>query len=133
MGVETVCASSIRAYTLLEYEYYIQQLGSINEKIRGYLDEVGPERWSRFHMPSNQYSTMTSKIVESVNAVTKSAKNYHILALLESLRQILQPWFCRHKEDAQGTFTTLSIKYEKKMREMSTDMRNLRVNLITVT
>ncbi|XP_022870057.1 uncharacterized protein LOC111389366 [Olea europaea var. sylvestris] len=90
--------AAVRAYTLLEYEYYIQQLGSINEKIRGYLDEVGLERWSRFHMPSNRYSTMTSNIVESVNAVTK------------------------HKEDAQGTFTTLSIKYEKKMREMSTDI-----------
>ncbi|XP_022849883.1 uncharacterized protein LOC111371973 [Olea europaea var. sylvestris] len=93
-------------------------------------DEVGPEIWSRFHMPSNRYSTMTSNIVESVNAVTKSAKDYPILALLESLRQILQSWFCRHKEDAQGTFTTLSIKYEKKMREMSTDMRNLRVSPI---
>ncbi|XP_022891856.1 uncharacterized protein LOC111406707 [Olea europaea var. sylvestris] len=98
----------------------------IREHVRGY-DEVGPERWSHFHMPSNRYSTMTSNIVESVNAVTKSAKNYPILALLESLRQILQSWFCRHKEDAQGTFTTLSSKYEKKMREMSTNMRNLRV------
>ncbi|XP_022843192.1 protein FAR1-RELATED SEQUENCE 5-like [Olea europaea var. sylvestris] len=140
--------AAVRTYTLLEYEYYMQQLGSINQKIRGYLvlyymlsyddihintfnmDKVGPERWSRIHMPSNRYSTMTSNIVESINAVTKSAKNYPILALLESLRQILQSWFCRHKEDAQGTFTTLSIKYEKKMREMSTDIRNLRVSPI---
>ncbi|XP_022875814.1 uncharacterized protein LOC111394295 [Olea europaea var. sylvestris] len=123
-------SAAVRAYTLLEYEYYMQQLDSINEKIRGYLDEVGLERWSRFHMSSNWYSTMTSNIVESVNAVTKSAKNYPIIALLESLRQILQSWFCRHKEDVQGTFTTLSSKYEKKMREMSTDMRNLRVSPI---
>ncbi|XP_022869100.1 uncharacterized protein LOC111388577 [Olea europaea var. sylvestris] len=116
--------AAVHAYTLLEYEYYMQQLDSINQKIRGYLvlyymlsyddihintfnmDEVGPERWSRFHMPSNRYSTMTSNIVELVNAVTK------------------------HKEDAQGTLTTLSIKYEKKIREMSTDMRNLWVSPI---
>ncbi|XP_022851992.1 uncharacterized protein LOC111373654 [Olea europaea var. sylvestris] len=122
--------TTVRAYTLLEYEYYIQQLGSINDKIRDYLDEVGPERWSLFHMPSNRYSTMTSNIVESVNAITNSAKNYSIIALLESLRQIMQSWFYRHKEDAQGTFTTLSSKYEKKMKEMSTDMRNLRVSPI---
>ncbi|XP_022875690.1 uncharacterized protein LOC111394152 [Olea europaea var. sylvestris] len=79
-------------------------------------DKVGHERWSRFHMPSNRYSTMTSNIVESVNVVTKSAKNYPIIVL--------------HNEDTQGTFTTLSSKYEKKMREMSTDMRNLRVSPI---
>ncbi|XP_022861745.1 uncharacterized protein LOC111382105 [Olea europaea var. sylvestris] len=86
--------AAVRAYTLLKYEYYMQQLGSINEKIRGYLDEVGPERWSRFHMPSNRYFTITSNIVDSVNTVAK------------------------HKEYTKGTFTTLLSKYKKKMREM---------------
>ncbi|XP_022891984.1 uncharacterized protein LOC111406847 [Olea europaea var. sylvestris] len=95
--------SAVRAYTLSEYEYNMQQLDAINGNIRDYLD------------------------VESVNAVTKSAKNYPIVALLESLRQTIQSWFCRHRESAQITFTTLSSKYEKQMREMSTDIRNLRV------
>ncbi|XP_022880790.1 uncharacterized protein LOC111398068 [Olea europaea var. sylvestris] len=118
--------STIRACTLLEYEY-MQQLDAIDGKIRGYLDGVGPAKCSQFHMPTNRYSTMTSNIVESVNAATKSAKNYPIVALLESLRQTIQSWFCRHRETAQATFTTLSRKYEKQMREMSTNMRNLRV------
>ncbi|XP_022847669.1 uncharacterized protein LOC111370215 [Olea europaea var. sylvestris] len=117
---------AVRAYTLSEYEYNMQQLDTINGKIRGYLDSVGPSKWSRFHMPTNRYSTMTSNIVESINAVTESVKNYPIVALLESLRQTIQSWFCRHRESAQATFTTLSSKYEKQMREMSTDMRNLR-------
>ncbi|XP_022867359.1 uncharacterized protein LOC111387075 [Olea europaea var. sylvestris] len=78
--------SVVCAYTLSEYEYNMQQLDAINGKIRGYLDGVGPAKWSRFHMPTNRYSTMTSNIVESVNAVTKSVKNYPIVALLESLR-----------------------------------------------
>ncbi|XP_022850642.1 uncharacterized protein LOC111372526 [Olea europaea var. sylvestris] len=33
-----------------------------------YLDDVGPEKWSRYHMPTNGYSIMTSNIVESINA-----------------------------------------------------------------
>ncbi|XP_022883415.1 uncharacterized protein LOC111400221 [Olea europaea var. sylvestris] len=119
--------SADRAYTLSEYEYNMQQLDAINGKIRDYLDSVGPAKWSRFHRPTNRYSTMTSNIVESINAVTKSSKNYPIIALLESLRQTIQSWFYRHRETAQATFTTLSSKYEKQMREMSTDMRNLRV------
>ncbi|XP_022883345.1 uncharacterized protein LOC111400140 [Olea europaea var. sylvestris] len=72
--------SAVRAYTLSEYDYNIQQLDTINGKIKSYLDGVGPAKWSRFHMPTNRYSTMTSNIVESVNAVTKSAKNYPIVA-----------------------------------------------------
>ncbi|XP_022851144.1 uncharacterized protein LOC111372945 [Olea europaea var. sylvestris] len=63
--------SAIRAYTLEEFEYNMQQLDAMNDKIRDYLDEVGPEKWSRIHMPANRYSTITSNIVESVNAVTK--------------------------------------------------------------
>ncbi|XP_022883660.1 uncharacterized protein LOC111400478 [Olea europaea var. sylvestris] len=122
--------SVVHAYTLSEYKYNMQQLDAINGKIRGYLDGVGPTKWSRFHMPTNRCSTMTSNIVESVNAVTKSVKNYSIVALLELLQQTIQSWFCRHREIVQATFTTLSNKYEKQMREMSTDMRNLRVTRI---
>ncbi|XP_022865557.1 uncharacterized protein LOC111385405 [Olea europaea var. sylvestris] len=58
----------------------MQHLNAINGKIRGYLDGVGLAKWSRFHMPTNRYSTMTSNIVESVNVITKSAKNYPIVA-----------------------------------------------------
>ncbi|XP_022867469.1 uncharacterized protein LOC111387164, partial [Olea europaea var. sylvestris] len=106
----------------------MQQLDSINEDIRGYLLDVGYEKWSRLHMPTNRYSTLTSNIVESVNAVTKVAKNYPIEAFLESLRQIVQSWFCKNRDDAHGTFTKLATKYEKLLREMSNDVRNLKVS-----
>ncbi|XP_022843239.1 uncharacterized protein LOC111366774 [Olea europaea var. sylvestris] len=39
----------------------------MNQKISANLAEVGPEKWSRTHVP-----TMTSNIVESVNVVTKT-------------------------------------------------------------
>ncbi|XP_022893122.1 uncharacterized protein LOC111407708 [Olea europaea var. sylvestris] len=58
---------------------------AFNSAIRAYTLNVGYEKWSRLHMPTNRYSTMTSNIVESVNAVAKVAKNYPIRALLESL------------------------------------------------
>ncbi|XP_022861868.1 uncharacterized protein LOC111382194 [Olea europaea var. sylvestris] len=38
--------SAVRAYTLEEFEYNMQQLDAMNDKIRDYLDEVGPEKWS---------------------------------------------------------------------------------------
>ncbi|XP_022867493.1 uncharacterized protein LOC111387186 [Olea europaea var. sylvestris] len=71
---------------------------------------------------------MTSNIVKSVNAVTKAAKSYPIIALLDSLQQTIQSWFCKNKDMAYGTFTKLSTKYEKIMREMSTSLRNMRVS-----
>lgn len=78
-------------------------------------------------MLANTYSTMTSNIIESVNAVTKVAKNYLTVSLLESLRKTVQSWFCKHRDDAHGTFTKLSSKYENEMRKISVELRHLRV------
>ncbi|XP_022899350.1 uncharacterized protein LOC111412654 [Olea europaea var. sylvestris] len=118
--------SAVRVYTVDEFEYQMQQLDSVNEDIRGYLLDVGYEKWSRLHMPTNRYSTLTSNIVESINAVTKAAKNYPIEALLESLRQTVQSWFCKNRDGVHGTFTKFATKYEKLLREMSNDVRNLK-------
>ncbi|XP_022859407.1 uncharacterized protein LOC111380153 [Olea europaea var. sylvestris] len=117
--------SAIRAYTLEEFEYNMQQPDAMNDKIRDYLDEVSPEKWSRIHMPANRYSTMISNIV---NAVTKATKNYPIVFLLESLRQIVQNWFYKRRDEARGTFTMLTSKFENVMRRISSELRNLRVS-----
>ncbi|XP_022895484.1 uncharacterized protein LOC111409704 [Olea europaea var. sylvestris] len=81
--------SAVCAYTLEEYDYNMSLLATMNENIISYLivlqADVGTEKWSRIHMPTN-----------------------------------------RHKDDEHGTFTKLSSKYEKEIRKMSMDLRNLR-------
>ncbi|XP_022887866.1 uncharacterized protein LOC111403546 [Olea europaea var. sylvestris] len=121
--------SVVRAYTLEEYDYNMSLLTMMNEKIISYLADVGPEKWSRIHMATYRYSTMTSNIVESVNTVTKAANNYPIVSLLVSLRQTIQSWFCKHRDYVHGTFTKLSNKYKKEIRKMSMDLRNLRLSV----
>ncbi|XP_022883547.1 uncharacterized protein LOC111400366 [Olea europaea var. sylvestris] len=111
----------------------MRQLDSINSKITAYLAEVNPDKWSRFHMPTNWYSIMTSNIVESMNAVTKAAKNFPVVALLDSLRQTIQFWFCKHRDTACGTFTKLSSNYEKILRDMSYDLRNFTIMFVSPT
>lgn len=37
--------------------------------------DIGCEKWSRLHVSTNSYFTMTSNKVESMNTVTKVAKN----------------------------------------------------------
>ncbi|XP_022889448.1 uncharacterized protein LOC111404956 [Olea europaea var. sylvestris] len=125
--------SDVRAYTLAKFEYNMRQLDSINPKITAYLAKVNPEKWSRFHMPANRYSIMTLNIVESVNTVTKVAKNFPVVALLDSLRQTIQSWFCKHRDSASDTFTKLSGNNEKILRDMSYDLRNFTVSLTNQT
>ncbi|XP_022845235.1 uncharacterized protein LOC111368218 [Olea europaea var. sylvestris] len=111
----------------------MRQLDSINPKITACLAEVNLEKWSRFHMPTNRYYIMTSNIVESVNGVTKTAKNFPVVALLDSLRQTIQSWFCKHRDSVSGTFTKLSGNYEKILRDMSYDLRNFTIMFVSPT
>ncbi|XP_022883446.1 uncharacterized protein LOC111400258 [Olea europaea var. sylvestris] len=46
--------STVRAYTLEEYDYNISLPTTMNEKIISYLAHFGPEKWSRIHMPTNR-------------------------------------------------------------------------------
>ncbi|XP_022883481.1 uncharacterized protein LOC111400297 [Olea europaea var. sylvestris] len=71
---------------------------------------------------------MASNIVGFVNAITKVAKNYNIVALLDSLKQTIQSLFYKKMDTTNDTFTNLSTKYEKLMREMSIVLKNMRVS-----
>ncbi|XP_022855517.1 uncharacterized protein LOC111376762 [Olea europaea var. sylvestris] len=83
---------------------------------------------SDFEYNKQQLDTINKKI-----RVTKVVKNYPIIALLDSLQQTIQSWFFKNKDTTYDTFTKLSTKYEKMMREMSTSLRNTRMTIIFVT
>ncbi|XP_022859076.1 uncharacterized protein LOC111379868 [Olea europaea var. sylvestris] len=42
--------SAVRTYTLEEFEYYMRQLDTMNQKISAYLADVRPEKWSQIHI-----------------------------------------------------------------------------------
>lgn len=82
-------------------------------------------------MTNNRFSVMTSNIVESVKAITKSAKTFPIEYLLEFLRCILQNWFCKNRDDAHKTSTNLASKYECMLQERSSKSAKIKVTTQT--
>lgn len=67
-------------------------------------------------MSKNRFTAMTSNIVESVNAVIKPFTGCPIDYLFESLKHMLQGWFCKNQSLACATFTRLAGKQENLLR-----------------
>nr|XP_009781152.1 PREDICTED: uncharacterized protein LOC104230110 [Nicotiana sylvestris] len=74
---------------------------------------------------------MTSNITESLNAVTKEARELPIFDLLEYMRTLLERWTKEKLLKAKGTFTYLGYKFNKELDDNNTLSQKLRVRAST--
>ncbi|KAM6580961.1 hypothetical protein CsatA_004735 [Cannabis sativa] len=107
--------AAARAYTERKFEYHMSELDCLDIRVRPYLQQVGYQKWSRYHCKNNRYSTMTSNIAESLNAANLAARELPITTLMESLRALIQQWTYTNRKKAQKTTTFLTPTAEKKL------------------
>nr|XP_009765103.1 PREDICTED: uncharacterized protein LOC104216691 [Nicotiana sylvestris] len=74
---------------------------------------------------------MTSNIAESLNAVTKDARELAIFDFLEYMRTLLERWTNEKLLKAKGTFTFLGSKFNKELENNRTLSQKLRVGAST--
>ncbi|XP_050939319.1 uncharacterized protein LOC127148929 [Cucumis melo] len=86
-----------RAYTPLEFEYYMRQLDHLSPSIRCELEGVGRHRWARAFFRRKRYSVITTNISESMNSTLKEARELPVIGLLESIRSLVKKWFYEHR------------------------------------
>ncbi|XP_019228001.1 PREDICTED: uncharacterized protein LOC109209228 [Nicotiana attenuata] len=116
-----------RSYTLAEFNERMSKIEEINTRVKAYLYDIGYHRWSRVHDTVNRTCTMTSNIAESLNTVTKDARELPVVELLEYMRTLLERWTNEKLLNANGTFTYLGKKYNKELEENGTLSQKMRV------
>ncbi|XP_019253840.1 PREDICTED: uncharacterized protein LOC109232527 [Nicotiana attenuata] len=72
---------------------------------------------------------MTSNIAESLNAVTKDARELPVVELLEYMRTLLESWNNEKLSKAKGTFTYLGKHYNKELEDNMTLSQKMRFQL----
>ncbi|XP_075112098.1 protein FAR1-RELATED SEQUENCE 5-like [Nicotiana tabacum] len=107
--------ATARSYTLDEFNERMSKIEEIYPRVKAYLYDIGYHRWSRVHATVNRTWTMTSNIAESLNAVTKYARELPIVELLEYMRTLLEHWTKEKLLKAKGTFTYLGFKFNKEL------------------
>ncbi|XP_075088175.1 uncharacterized protein LOC107790613 [Nicotiana tabacum] len=84
--------ATTRSYTLDEFNERMSKIEENDPRVKAYLYDIGYHRWSRVHATVNRTWTMTSNIAESLNVVTKYARELLIVELLEYMMTILERW-----------------------------------------
>ncbi|XP_070035061.1 uncharacterized protein [Nicotiana tomentosiformis] len=78
-----------RSYMLDEFNERISKIEEIDTRVKAYLYDIGYHRWSRLHDTVNRTWTMTSNIVESLNAVTKDARELLVRASTDYIHTVI--------------------------------------------
>ncbi|XP_019238615.1 PREDICTED: uncharacterized protein LOC109218699 [Nicotiana attenuata] len=84
--------TTARSYILDEFNERMLKIEKVDPRVKSYLYDIGYHTWSRVHATVNRTFTMTSNIAESLNAVTKEARELPIYDLLEYMRTLLERW-----------------------------------------
>ncbi|XP_009620102.1 uncharacterized protein [Nicotiana tomentosiformis] len=93
----------------------MSKIEEIDTHVKAYLYDIGYHKWSRVHATVNRTWTMTSNIAESLNAVTKDARELPVVQLLEYMRTLLKRWTNEKLLNAKGTFTYLEKKIQQRV------------------
>ncbi|XP_019256384.1 PREDICTED: uncharacterized protein LOC109234780 [Nicotiana attenuata] len=101
----------------------MSKIEEIDTRVKAYLYDIGYHRWSTV----NRTWTMTSNIAESLNAVTKDARELPIVELLEYMRTLLECWTNEKLLKAKVTFTYLGFKFNKELEDNRTLSQKLKV------
>ncbi|XP_009785229.2 uncharacterized protein [Nicotiana sylvestris] len=123
--------ATARSYTLDEFNERMSKIEEFDPRVLAYLYNIGYHRWSRVHATVNRTWTMTSNIAESLNVVTKDARELPIVELLEYMRTLLKRWTNEKLLKANGTFTYLGIKFNKELDDNRTLSHKLKVRTST--
>ncbi|XP_075088285.1 uncharacterized protein LOC142170304 [Nicotiana tabacum] len=70
----------------------MSKIEEIDPRVKAYLYDIGYHRWSRVHATVNRAWTMTSNIADSLNDVTKYARELLTVELLKYMRTLLERW-----------------------------------------
>ncbi|XP_070029250.1 uncharacterized protein [Nicotiana sylvestris] len=127
--------ATAHSYTLDEFDERMSKIEEIDPRVKAYLYDIGYHRWSRVHATVNRAWTMTSNIADSLNNVTKYARELLTVELLEYMRTLLERWTKEKLIKTNGTFTYLftylGFKFNKELDGNKTLSHKLRVRAST--
>ncbi|XP_075091939.1 uncharacterized protein LOC142172072 [Nicotiana tabacum] len=115
------------AYKIEDYNRLMQDMDNIDKRVRGYLFQIGYEKWSIAHSTINRSMVMTSNIFESLNARNGEARELPIISLLDYMMNLVMEWNNTNRITAMSTFTGLGKKYNEVLKENSSLLQKMTV------
>ena len=111
-GVAGLVAKASKAYRVAQFEKIFKSICNISPTIGGYLEEADVTKWARCHFQGYRYDINTNNPAESINSALRSPREYPVIPLLDSIREMLTRWFYECREKSWKQKDPLIIKVE---------------------
>ncbi|XP_018453871.2 uncharacterized protein LOC108825020 [Raphanus sativus] len=114
-GLVGLIAKASKAYRGVDFQKRFQAVCNISPAIGKYLTDADVRKWARCQFPGFRYDLRTTNPAESINSALRSPREYPVIPLLDSIREMLTRWFFERRTVSRKHTKPLTVAMEKKI------------------
>ncbi|XP_013739426.1 uncharacterized protein LOC106442270 [Brassica napus] len=114
-GLTALVEKVSRAYRSAEFQERITEIFEMSHELGRYLREADVRKWACSLFPGERYDIRTTNLAESINSVLRIPREYPVIPLLDSIRELLTRWFYERRLVSSKHLDPLTTKVEKKI------------------
>ncbi|XP_056848944.1 uncharacterized protein LOC108831557 [Raphanus sativus] len=114
-GLVALIAKASKAYRVVDFQQRFQAVCNISPAIGNYLTEAEISKWARCQFPGFRYDIRTTNPAESINSALRTPREYPVILLLDSIREMLTRWFFERRTLSRKHTKPLTVAIEKKI------------------
>ncbi|XP_024013909.1 uncharacterized protein LOC112087988 [Eutrema salsugineum] len=106
-----------KEYRVSAFDTKFAAICSISPAVGKYLQDAGVEKWARCKFPGFRYDVKTTNPAESINNKLLTPREYPVIPLLDSIREMLTNWFFERKKLSSKHQAPLTVEVETKIEK----------------
>ncbi|XP_013645992.2 uncharacterized protein LOC106350688 [Brassica napus] len=114
-GLSALVEKASRAYWYTEFQERITEIFEMSHELGRYLREADVRKWARSLFSGERYDIRTTNPAESINSVLRIPREYPVIPLLDSIRELLTRWFYERRVVSSKHLDPLTTKVEKNI------------------
>ena len=124
------------AYRVEQFQGYMLVISQRYPRVAEYLEHyVGFDKWSRCHFPGMRYNITMTNMVESMNNMLLTARDFPYITLLDIIQGKISKWWNKRRAMGMTITSPLTPNQEDELRSHFTESNSLltiKLNPITL-
>jgi len=108
-------AKASKAYRVVDFQKRFEAVCNISPAIGKYLTDADVTKWALCQFQGYMHDIKTTNPAESINSALRSPREYPVIPLLDSIREMLTRWFFERRTQSRKHTKPLTIAIEKKI------------------
>ncbi|XP_056862251.1 uncharacterized protein LOC108839471 [Raphanus sativus] len=114
-GLVGLVSKASKTYRVADFDKTFANVCNISLAIGKYLRDADVQKWARCQFPGYRYDLRTTNPAESINSALRSPREFPLIPLLDSIREMLTRWFYKRKKLIAKHNHPLTKKVELKI------------------